>query len=84
MFCFSFILFNELWRFLGEIETDYLTVSDSEIISLNFTVLKKRFSGYNLVYLLIKWLYLIRLDKELRHICMHVITTLMASLKGQT
>ena len=32
----SFILFNELKRFLGEIETDNLTVSNNEIIILNF------------------------------------------------
>ena len=36
----SFMLFNELWRFLSEIETDNLTVSNSEIITLDFTVLK--------------------------------------------
>ena len=39
---FSFILFNELWRFLGEIETDNLTVSNSDIISFDFTVSKNR------------------------------------------
>ena len=33
----SFMLFNELQRFLSEIETDNLTVSDSEIITLDFT-----------------------------------------------
>ena len=36
----SFILFNELLRFLGEIETDNLTVSNSEIITFDFTVSK--------------------------------------------
>ena len=36
----SFILFNELSRFLGEIETDNLTVSNSEIITFDFTVSK--------------------------------------------
>ena len=36
--CLSFILFNELLRFLGEIETDNLTVSNSEIITFDFTV----------------------------------------------
>ena len=36
----SFILFNELWRFLGEIETDNFTVSNSEIITFDFTVSK--------------------------------------------
>ena len=35
---FSFMLFNELERFLSEIETDNLTVSNSEIITLDFTV----------------------------------------------
>ena len=35
---FSFMLFNELKRFLSEIETDNLTVSNSEIITLDFTV----------------------------------------------
>ena len=35
---FSFMLFNELQRFLSEIETDNLTVSNSEIITLDFTV----------------------------------------------
>ena len=35
---FSFVLFNELEKFLSEIETDNLTVSNSEIITLNFTV----------------------------------------------
>ena len=39
---FSFILFNELWGFLGEIETDNLTVSNSEIITFDFTVSKNR------------------------------------------
>ena len=33
-----FILFNELLRFLGEVETDNFTVSNSEIITLDFTV----------------------------------------------
>ena len=37
---FSFILFNGLKRFLGRIETDNLTVSNSEIITLDFTVSK--------------------------------------------
>ena len=40
----SFMLFNELWRFLGEIETDNLTVSNSEIITLDFSVWKIAFS----------------------------------------
>ena len=35
---FSFVLFNELQRFLSEMETDNLTVSNSEIITLDFTV----------------------------------------------
>ena len=39
---FSFILFNELSRFLGEIETDNLTVSNSEIITFDFSVSKNR------------------------------------------
>ena len=30
---FSFILFNDLQRFLDEIKTDNLTVSDNEIIT---------------------------------------------------
>ena len=38
----SFILFTELWRFVGEIETDNLTVSNSEIITFDFTVSKNR------------------------------------------
>ena len=38
----SFILFNELKRFLGGIETDNLTVSNSEIITFDFTVSKNR------------------------------------------
>ena len=38
----SFMLFNELQRFLGEIETDNLTVSNSEIITFDFTVSKNR------------------------------------------
>ena len=38
----SFILFNKLQRFLGEIETDNLTVSNSEIITFDFTVSKNR------------------------------------------
>ena len=37
----SFILFNGLWRFLSETETDNLTVSNSEIITFDFTVSKK-------------------------------------------
>ena len=36
MICF--MLFNELWRLLSEMETDNLTVSNSEIITLDFTV----------------------------------------------
>ena len=39
---FSFILFNELQRFLGKIVTDNLTVSNSEIITFDFTVSKNR------------------------------------------
>ena len=35
---YSFMPFNELKRFLGETETDNLTVSNSEIITLDFTV----------------------------------------------
>ena len=85
MFCFSFILLYFSMNY-GDFSVKSKLIislfSNSEIISLNFTVLKKGFSGYNLVYLLIKWLYLIWLDKQLRHICLHVITTLMASLKG--
>ena len=38
---FSFILFNDLQRFHGGIETDSLTVSNSEIITFDFTVSKK-------------------------------------------
>ena len=38
----SFILFSGLLRFLGEIETDNLTVSNSEIITFDFTVSKNR------------------------------------------
>ena len=38
IFLISFMLFNELYRFLSEIETDNLTVSNSEIITLDFTV----------------------------------------------
>ena len=34
----SFMLFNELKRFLSEIETDNLTFSNNEIITLDFTV----------------------------------------------
>ena len=34
----SFMLVNELQRFLSEIETDNLTVSNCEIITLDFTV----------------------------------------------
>ena len=37
---FSFILFNGLQRFLDEIETDNLTVSNSEVITLDLTVSK--------------------------------------------
>ena len=37
----SFILFNELWRFLREIETNNFTVSNSEINTFDFTVSKK-------------------------------------------
>ena len=52
----SFILFNELdvLRFLGEIKTDNLTVSSSEIIIFNFTVSKIGFSGNSLVYFFIE------------------------------
>ena len=39
---FSFILFNGLKRFLGEIETDNLTVSNSELITFDFTVSNNR------------------------------------------
>ena len=39
---FSVILFNVLERFLGEIETDNLIVSNSEIITFDFTVSKNR------------------------------------------
>ena len=38
----SFILFNELQRFLGEMESDNLTVSNSENITFDFTVSKNR------------------------------------------
>ena len=38
----SFIILNELWKFLGEIETDNLTVSNGEIITFDFTVSKNR------------------------------------------
>ena len=38
----SFMLFNDLQRFLGEIKTDNLTVSNSEIITFDFTVSKNR------------------------------------------
>ena len=38
----SFILFSELQRFLGEIETDDLTFSNCEIITFNFTASKNR------------------------------------------
>ena len=34
------MIFNELQRFLGEIETDNLTLSNSDIITLDFTVCK--------------------------------------------
>ena len=34
----SFMLFNELKRFLSEIVTDNLTVSNSEVITLDFNV----------------------------------------------
>ena len=46
-YCNFVILFNDLWRFLGEIETnnltetESLTVSKSEIITLDFTVSNK-------------------------------------------
>ena len=36
------------------------------------------------IYLLVKWLKLIRLDIKLRHAYLHVITTLMMSLKAPT
>ena len=39
---FSFILSSELLRFLGEMEADNLTVSNSEIITFDFTVSKNR------------------------------------------
>ena len=42
---FHFLLYfsmNNRLRFLGEIETDNLTVSNSEIITLDFTVSKNR------------------------------------------
>ena len=38
---FSFMLFNKLQRFFGEIETNNLTVSNSEIITLDFNVSKR-------------------------------------------
>ena len=38
----SFILFSKLKRFLGKIETDNLTVSNSEFITFDFTVSKYR------------------------------------------
>ena len=38
------MLLNELYRFLGEIETDNLTVSNGEIIIFNFTVSIKGFN----------------------------------------
>ena len=47
------MLFNELYRFLSEIETDNLTVSNSEIITLDFTVWKIAISWSSLIYLLI-------------------------------
>ena len=37
---FSFILFNDLQRFLSKTETDSLTLSNSAIITLDFTVSK--------------------------------------------
>ena len=40
--CISFILFNELSRFLDEIETAIITVSNNEIITLDLTVSKKQ------------------------------------------
>ena len=40
----SFMLFNELKRFLDEIKTNNFTVSNSEIITLFFTVRKKAIS----------------------------------------
>ena len=46
---FSFILFNGLQTFLDEIETDNLTVSNSEVITLDLTVSKP---GISWVYLL--------------------------------
>ena len=47
------MLFNELKRFLSEIETDNLTVSTSKIITLDFTVWKIASSWSSLIYLLI-------------------------------
>ena len=38
VFCFFFYTFYELQRFLGEFETDNLTVSNSEIIAFDFNV----------------------------------------------
>ena len=52
----SFMLFNELDRFLSEIETDNFTGSDSEIITFDFTVWKIAISWSSLIYLLISWL----------------------------
>ena len=49
----SFMLFNELLRFLSEIETDNLTISNSKIITLDFTVWKIAISWSSLIYLLI-------------------------------
>ena len=39
---FDFIVFNELQRLLGEIETDNLAVLNSEIITFDFPVSKNR------------------------------------------
>ena len=48
---YSFILFNELYRFLVEIGTDNLTVSNGAITTFQFIVSKIGFSWKSLVYL---------------------------------
>ena len=54
VYAFLFILFNELSRFLDEMETAILTVSNSEIITLDLTVSKNRVFVKHLLCLLIK------------------------------
>ena len=73
---FLFILFRGLYRFLGEIGTGILTVSNTEVITLDFTVSKNMTFANSLIWLKINWNNFIQLDSILCHARLHIFTTL--------